>query len=88
MSPTHCAANAIAGSVERQTAAIGDIGEGTSRAAAGTGGVTSEISEMRVASDQTVAAAHENATAAEELGRLIGNLESQVNGFLSKIRAA
>ncbi len=82
------AANAIAGSVERQTAAIGDIGDGTSRGPAGTGGVTSEISEMRVASEQTVAAAHENATAAEELGRLISNLESQVNGFLSKIRAA
>ena len=82
------AASTIAGSVERQTAAISDIGTGTSRAAQSTSGVTREIAEMRQASDQTVNAAHENAAAADELGRLIGTLESQVNGFLTKIRAA
>jgi methyl-accepting chemotaxis protein len=82
------AASAIADSVERQTAAVDDIGSGTSRAADGTGGVTREIAEMREASDQTVAAARENGTAADELGRLIGTLEAEVNGFLTRIRAA
>ncbi len=82
------AASAISHSVEQQTAAIGEIGTGTSHAADGTRGVTSRIAEMREASAQTAEAAHDNATAADELGRLIGELESQVGGFLTRIRAA
>ena len=82
------AAGTIAAAVDQQRTAVGEIGAGTSRAADGTQAVTSEIAEVRQASEQTLGAARENTAAAEELSRLIGDLESQVRGFLGKVRAA
>jgi len=82
------AADTIATAVDQQRNAVGEIGAGTSRAADGTQAVMTEITEVREASEQTLGAARENTAAAEQLTGMIGDLESQVRGFLAKVRAA
>jgi methyl-accepting chemotaxis protein len=56
--------------------------------AQGTNGVATNVAGVNEAARETGAAAAQVLTAADDLSRQAGQLRANVNGFLSKIRAA
>ncbi len=81
-------ASAIAAAVEEQGAATGEIARNVEQAATGTQTVTTNISEVTTAAGETGHAAGEILSATGELSQQSENLKSEVDKFLSQIRAA
>ncbi|MGU3360882.1 methyl-accepting chemotaxis protein [Methylobacterium sp. M6A4_1b] len=81
-------AGAIAAAVEQQSAATQEIVRNVSQASAGTNEVTSNISGVASAAEETGAAAGRVLAAAGELSRQSEHLGSEVDRFLSTVRAA
>jgi methyl-accepting chemotaxis protein len=81
-------ATSIASAVEQQGAATQEITRNTQEAARRTRDVSENIAGVTAGADATGAAAQGVKSAAEALGLQTGQLRSQVNEFLSKIRAA
>jgi methyl-accepting chemotaxis protein len=79
---------AINAAVEEQSATTREIARNTQEAAAGTQDVTSNISLVQREASETGAAAGEVVSASSELGRQAEQLRTQVDRFLSTIRAA
>ncbi len=81
-------ATTIASAVEEQSAATQEIARNVEQAAAGTSEVSSNIAGVMQAVGATGAAAEQVLSAAGELARQGESLRSQVDGFLSAVRAA
>jgi methyl-accepting chemotaxis protein len=79
---------AIAAAIEQQGSATKEIARNVQQAAHGTHEVTSNISGVQQAANDTGAAATQVLGAAEQLSRQSNDLASQVNRFLSDVRAA
>jgi methyl-accepting chemotaxis protein len=80
--------SAIAAAIEQQGSATKEIARNVQEAARGTQQVTSNISGVQQAANETGAAATLVLGAAEQLSQQSKDLASQVNRFLSDVRAA
>lgn len=78
----------IAAAVEEQSAATGEISSNAQRAASGTQETSSTVSEVAEAAGQTGSASGEVLSAAKELSSQSDTLRSEIEQFLSGIRAA
>ncbi len=78
----------IASAVEEQDAATQEIARNTQRAADGTGEVTSNISGVSVAAQEAGEASADVLVSAGKLASDSDRLKSEVNEFVSKIKAA
>ncbi|WP_236024753.1 methyl-accepting chemotaxis protein [Arenibaculum pallidiluteum] len=78
----------IAAAIEEQTAATGEISRSAVQAAAGTAEVSGNIAQVTTAASQAGAAASQVLGAAGELARQSETLRTEVEQFLSAIRAA
>ncbi len=78
----------IAAAVEEQSAATGEISSNAQRAASGTQETASTVTEVAEAAGQTGSASGEVLHAARELSSQSDNLRSEIEQFLSGIRAA
>jgi len=78
----------IAAAVEEQTAATNEIARNVEQAAAGTRDVSSHIEKVTAAAGRTGEGAGELLAAAEELARQSVRLDSEVDDFIARIRAA
>jgi methyl-accepting chemotaxis protein len=78
----------IATAVEEQSAATQEIARNVQQAAAGTGEVSSNIAGVTCAASETGAAASQVLSTATQLAKEAEGLRSQVDKFLSQIRAA
>ncbi|WP_346893462.1 methyl-accepting chemotaxis protein [uncultured Roseibium sp.] len=81
-------ATSIASAVEEQTAATGEIARNVEQAAAGTEEVTGNILEVTRAASETGTAATQVTATASELSSKSEMLKTQVETFLSQVRAA
>ncbi len=81
-------ATAISSAVEEQSAATQDIAKNVQEAASGTAEVTSNISEVDAATGETTKAASQVTTLASDLSTQAGQLKSEIEGFLSSVKAA
>lgn len=79
---------AVASAVEEQGSATQEIARNVQEAAKGTQEVSSSISNVTQVVSETGAAANQVLSAAEELSRQSEKLQSEVDGFLQKMRAA
>jgi methyl-accepting chemotaxis protein len=79
---------AIASAIEQQGSATKEIARNVQQAAHGTQEVTSNISGVQQAANDTGAAATQVLGAAEQLSQQSNDLASQVNRFLADVRAA
>lgn len=79
---------AIAGAVEEQGAATGEIASNTQRAATGTTDVTQNIAGVGTAAEMTGAAATQLMTLSENLNGESAKLREQVQSFISDLNAA
>jgi len=79
---------AIASAIEQQGSATKEISRSVQEAARGTQEVNANISGVQRAADDTGAAASQVLGAAEQLSSQSKDLASQVNRFLSEVRAA
>ncbi len=79
---------AVASAVEEQGSATQEIARNVQEAARGTQEVSSGISSVTQVVSETGAAANQVLSAAEELSRQSERLQSEVDGFLQKMRAA
>ncbi|CAO3439919.1 methyl-accepting chemotaxis protein [Azospirillum endophyticum] len=80
--------NSIAAAVEEQSAATGEIGRNIQQAAQGTEEVSSSIAGVSKAADEAGTSSNEVLSAATLLSQEAGRLRSEVDGFLSRVRAA
>lgn len=78
----------ILGAVQRQMSATGEISRSVEFATRNTRSVTQNMEELGRTSDTTRAASELMREASGELAALSGDLQRQVSGFLSNIRAA
>ncbi|MDP4021210.1 methyl-accepting chemotaxis protein [Methylobacterium sp. NEAU 140] len=78
----------IAAAVEQQGAATQEIARNVAQAAAGTGAVTGNIAGVARASQEAGAAASEVLASASELSRQAAYLSTEVDRFISGVRAA
>ena len=78
----------IASAVEEQTAATDEIARNVEQAAAGTRDVSKHIGQVTMAAGETDSGAQEMLAAADELAGQSENLNSEVERFISRIRAA
>jgi methyl-accepting chemotaxis protein len=83
----HSIANGIAAAVEEQSSATQEISRNVQEASASTSEVSSNIGEVTSAASQSGESAKTMLTAANELAEQSKALSSQVDGFLSNIRA-
>ena len=81
-------ASAIAGAVEEQGSATQEIARNVQQAALGTGEISSNVAGVQQAAGDTGAAAHQVLQASSELSRQSETMRSQVETFLSNIKAA
>ena len=81
-------ATAIAAAVEEQGAATAEIARNVAQTAASAQDVTSNIAGVSQAASSTGEAAHQVLDAAGELARQAERLTSQVDGFVTSVRAA
>ena len=79
---------AIAGAVEEQGAATGEIAQNTQRAASGTADVTNTITGVGAAAELTGTAATQLMTLSEQLDSQSHDLRSQVQTFVRELGAA
>ncbi|WP_244434066.1 methyl-accepting chemotaxis protein [Azospirillum sp. B506] len=80
--------NSIAAAVEEQSAATGEIGRNVQQAAQGTQDVSSSIAGVSKAADEAGTSSNEVLSAASLLSQEAGRLRREVDGFLSRVRAA
>lgn len=80
-------ASGIAAAVNQQSASTQEISRNVQQASAATGAVSKTIAEVRDASHTVGVTATDVLSAAEDLTAQSGALESEVNAFLSRIRA-
>jgi methyl-accepting chemotaxis protein len=80
--------NTIAAAVEEQGAATGEIAESVHQAASGTRAVSSNISGVRQAADQTGRVSFEVAKAANDLDEQAAALRGLFDSFVAQVRAA
>ncbi len=80
--------SAIAAAIEQQGSATREIARNVQEAAHGTQNVTSNISGVQQAANDTGAAATQVLGAAEELSHQSQDLAAQVHRFLADVRAA
>ncbi|WP_256379131.1 methyl-accepting chemotaxis protein [Azospirillum sp. TSH100] len=80
--------NSIAAAVEEQSAATGEIGRNVQQAAQGTQEVSSSIAGVSKAAEEAGTSSTEVLAAATLLSQEAGRLRDEVNGFLSRVRAA
>ncbi|MBY6266198.1 HAMP domain-containing protein [Azospirillum sp. 412522] len=80
--------NSIAAAVEEQSAATGEIGRNVQQAAEGTQEVSSSIVGVSKAADEAGTSSNEVLSAATLLSQEAGRLRDEVDGFLSRVRAA
>jgi len=78
----------IAAAVEEQSVATQEIAKNVQLASAGTAEVTSNIDGVRVAANDTGAAADKVLNAAGRLSQQSGELQSEVNSFLGSVKVA
>ncbi|ANK81589.1 MAG: hypothetical protein TEF_12890 [Rhizobiales bacterium NRL2] len=81
-------ASTIASAVEEQTAVTQDIAKNVQQAATGTQDVSSNISGVSEAATQSSSAAAQVLSSAGELARQAANLNTEMNSFLERVRAA
>ena len=81
-------ASAIASAVEEQGSATQEIARNVQQAALGTGEISSNVSGVQQAAGDTGAAAHQVLQASDELSRQSETMRSQVESFLTDIKAA
>ena len=81
-------ASAIASAVEEQGSATQEIARNVQQAALGTGEISSNVTGVQQAAGDTGAAAHQVLQASDELSRQSETMRSQVESFLSNIKAA
>jgi methyl-accepting chemotaxis protein len=81
-------AGTIAAAVEQQSAATREIAANAQKAAGGTEEVTRNIAGVTAAAGETGQAANQMLESAGELGEVSGTLTSEVDRFLSQVRAA
>ncbi|BAI76146.1 methyl-accepting chemotaxis protein (plasmid) [Azospirillum sp. B510] len=80
--------NGIAAAVEEQSAATAEIGRNVQQAAQGTQEVSSSIAGVSKAAEEAGTASNEVLSAATQLSQEAGRLRREVEGFLSRVRAA
>jgi methyl-accepting chemotaxis protein len=81
-------ATSIAGAVEEQSAATQEIASNVQQAALGTGEISTNINGVTQAAGDTGAAAHQVLAASNELTRQSETMRTQIEAFLSNIKAA
>ena len=81
-------ASAIASAVEEQGSATQEIARNVQQAALGTNEISSNVQGVQQAAADTGAAAHQVLEASTELSRQSESMRSQVQSFLSNIKAA
>ncbi|MCG8356076.1 MAG: methyl-accepting chemotaxis protein, partial [Kiloniellales bacterium] len=81
-------ANSIAAAIEEQTISTQEISKNVQEAASGTQEVASNITGVREAAEQTGAAASEVLSSSKGLSEQSDVLRSEVEKFVSKLRAA
>jgi methyl-accepting chemotaxis protein len=81
-------ASAIAAAVEQQNAATSEIARNVQQAATGTSDVSANIGNVNQGAAQTGAAASQVLSAADALTAQADELQREVQGFLSSVRAA
>jgi methyl-accepting chemotaxis protein len=81
-------ASAIASAVEEQGSATQEIARNVQQAALGTGEIAANVTGVRQAAGDTGAAAQQVLQASDELSRQSEAMRSQVESFLSNIKAA
>jgi len=81
-------ASAIASAVEEQGSATQEIARNVQQAALGTGEISSNVVGVQQAAGDTGAAAHQVLQASDELSRQSETMRSEVETFLTDIRAA
>ncbi|WP_297021122.1 methyl-accepting chemotaxis protein [Thalassospira sp.] len=79
-------AAAVAAAVEQQTVATAEISQNVEQAAAGTEEISSAMQGVSEAVSDTNAAAGDVNDSADNLGRQSGDLRSQIDGFLERMR--
>jgi methyl-accepting chemotaxis protein len=79
---------AVASAAEQQGAATAEISRNVDQAAQGTRGVTSNIAEVSQASGETGRMAQDVLQASQGLAEQATQLQSEVQGFITRIRAA
>ncbi len=77
----------VAGAVEQQSAATQEIGRSATDAARGTGEVTRNVEEIQTAANETSGAATQVFSAAQNLNDQATQLLSEVDAFLTRVRA-
>jgi len=82
------AATSVAGAVEEQTAATGEIGRNAAEAARGTAEVTASLASVRNAAENTAAGATQVLGASRGLGEQALRLKSSVHQFIHGVKAA
>jgi len=80
-------ASAVAAAVEEQTVATSEISQNVEQAASGTEAISSAMQGVSAAVGETNAAAGDVNDAANNLGTQSGDLRSQIDGFLERMRA-
>ncbi|MDQ0316931.1 methyl-accepting chemotaxis protein [Amorphus orientalis] len=80
--------SSIASSVEEQGAATSEIAQNAQQAAQGTQEVSSNIVSVSTAANDTGRVSTEIVHAASDLSRQAGNLRTQVDAFIERVRAA
>ena len=78
----------IASAVEEQTAATQEIARNTQNAASGTQTVSSRVQTVRDDSAKSSEAVTAVAKAVDDLNRQTGDLQTEIRGFLAKVRAS
>ncbi|NIY77392.1 HAMP domain-containing protein [Thalassospira sp. HF15] len=79
-------AAAVAAAVEEQTVATSEISQNVEQAAAGTEEISSAMQGVSVAVNETNEAAGNVNSSANNLGQQSGDLRSQIDGFLERMR--
>ncbi len=82
------AASSVASAVEEQSATTNEIARSMQNAATGTQTISDNLDEVRASSTHAGAASEQMLAASEELSKQAEVLNTQVDGFLQKIRAA
>ncbi|MFA7330060.1 MAG: methyl-accepting chemotaxis protein [Candidatus Delongbacteria bacterium] len=77
----------IAGAMEEQGATTHEIARNVEQAATGTREVSSNVQNLNAASEETGTASGQVLSAAQELSRNAGRLATEMQAFLSKVRA-
>ncbi|WP_052657501.1 methyl-accepting chemotaxis protein [Thalassospira sp. HJ] len=80
-------AAAVAAAVEQQTVATAEISQNVEQAAAGTEEISAAMQGVSAAVNETNAAAGDVNQSADNLGHQSGDLRSQIDGFLERMRA-